>query len=243
MLKVVAWNIVRRVEAWRCLADSDADIALLQEAAEPPADIASRFDVDPAPWRTAGAGLNRRWRAAVVKLSDRVTVEWLDAKAMDDAGPCELVVSRTGTLAAGVVTPTGGQPLIVASMYAPWEKPHSRTASRWIYADASVHRVISDLSVLIGQERHRIVAAGDLNSLFGYGEYGSAYWASRHGTVFSRMSALGFSFVGPQAPAGRRAGPWPAELPRSSNNVPTYYTNRQTPCSGHPTTRFRVCFY
>jgi hypothetical protein len=84
--------------------------------------------------------------------------------------------------------------------------------------------------MLIGEE-HRIVVAGDLNCLYGYGEHGSQYWASRYATVFGRMSALGFSFVGPQAPAGRRADPWPGELPQSSNNVPTYYTSKQGPCS------------
>ncbi len=43
------------------------------------------------------------------------------------------------------------------------------------------------------------------------------------------MSALGLEFVGPQAPAGRLAAPWPDELPGTSKNVPTYHTNRQTP--------------
>lgn len=92
MLKIIAWNIARRVEAWWCLADCDADIALLQEAAEPPADLAGRFHVDPASWHIAGAGLNRRWRAAVVKLSDRVAVEWIPAKVISDACPGKLAV-------------------------------------------------------------------------------------------------------------------------------------------------------
>ena len=45
------------------------------------------------------------------------------------------------------------------------------------------------------------------------------------------MRALGLSFVGPQAPAGRRADPWPDELPRTSHNVPTYHTNHQMPAT------------
>jgi hypothetical protein len=44
--------------------------------------------------------------------------------------------------------------------------------------------------------------------------------------VFNRMAALGLSFVGPQAPNGRQAAPWPEELPQASKNVPTYYTSR-----------------
>lgn len=232
MVKMIAWNIARRDEAWRCLLDTDSDIALLQEAAEPPADVARRLNVDSAPWRTFGAGLNRAWRAAVVKLSNRFGVQWLEPKSVEDAHPGELAVSRPGTLAAAIVTPPTGEAFVVASIYAPWEKPHSITGSSWIYADGSVHRLISDLAVLIGQQAgHRILVAGDLNILYGYGENGSAYWASRYATVFSRMSALGLSFVGPRAPAGRRADPWPDELPRTSNNVPTYYTSRQTPAT------------
>ena len=79
-MKIISWNIARRDEAWRSLLDTDVDIALLQEASEPPPDVAGRIDCDPAPWYTAGAGLNRPWRTAVVKLSDRVEVEWLEPK-------------------------------------------------------------------------------------------------------------------------------------------------------------------
>lgn len=230
MLKITAWNIARREEAWRRLLDSDSDIALLQEATEPPSDVARRLDVDAAPWRTVGA--KRLWRTAVVKLSDRVGVAWLRPRALEEAQPDELAVSRPGTLAAAIVTPSAGEPFTAVSLYAPWETPHSMTGSGWIYADASVHRLISDLSALIGQQGgHNILAAGDLNVLYGYGDNGSEYWATRYATVFSRMSALGLLFVGPQAPAGRRADPWPDELPRTSNNVPTYHTSHQTPAT------------
>jgi len=232
MLKIISWNIARRQEAWRRLLDSDGDIALLQEASEPPRDVACRIDIDPALWWTAGAGLDRPWRAAVVRLSGRVRVQWLTWKPVHEAHPGELAVSRPGTLAAAIVTPSAGEPVTVASMYAPWEQPYATTGSDWIYADGSAHRVISDLSALIGmQVGHRILAAGDLNILHGYGDKRNVYWASRYATVFGRMAALGLSFVGPQAPAGRRADPWPDELPRSSNNVPTYHTSEQTPAS------------
>ncbi|MBN2559836.1 MAG: endonuclease/exonuclease/phosphatase family protein [Phycisphaerae bacterium] len=227
---MIAWNIARREEAWRCLLDDDYDIALLQEATEPPDDVAQRLYVDHAPWQTAGAGLTRRWRTAVVRLSDRVAVQWLEPKSVEEARSGDLAVSRLGTLAGAVVTPSQGEPFTVLSLYGAWEKPHRATGSSWIYADGSVHRLISDLSVLIGQqEGHRIVAAGDLNILYGYGENGSEYWASRYATVFSRMAALGLSFVGPQAPDGRRADPWPPELPTHSDNVPTFHARHQTP--------------
>ena len=119
---------------------------------------------------------------------------------------------------------------MLISMYGLWERPRELTKSSWIYADASVHRLISDLSIFIGsQSGHQILVDGDLNILHGYGENGSQYWESRYETVFSRMEALGMKLVGPQVPFGRAADPWPAELPLSSKNVPTFYANRQNP--------------
>lgn len=232
MIKIIAWNISRRDEAWHYLLQTDADIALLSEAASPPTDVSSQLECDSALWQTAGAGQNRPWRTVVVKLSNRVKVQWIEIKSVANAKPGELAVSRSGTLAAAIITPRKGDSFVVAAMYAPWEKPHTITGSSWIYADGSAHRIISDLSTLIGQQsRHRILAAGDLNILYGYGEGGNAYWASRYSSVFERMEALGLTFVGPQAPAGRSADPWPDELPANSANIPTFYSSNQTPAT------------
>ena len=242
MVKVISWNIAHREQAWRALCDTDADIALVQEAPEPPADMPPPFEYRPATWRTAGAG-HRPWRAAVVKLSSRIDVEWLEPTPIEKAQAGDFTVSRAGTLDAAIVTPPTGDAFVVVSMYALWEKPYPTTGSSWIYADAAVHRLISDISVFVGhQSGHRILAAGDLNILHGYGDHGNVYWASRYATVFDRMRALGLSFVGPQAPAGRRADPWPDELPPTSHNVPTYRTHRQNASHGHPAARLRVCF-
>jgi hypothetical protein len=232
MVKIVSWNIARRIEPWKILANSDADIALLQEAAEPPDEVTGIIKINPAPWETVGAGSNRPWRTAIVQLSDDVEVKWHDAKSFTEAKSGDFSVSRLGTLAAATVIPQTGEPFVIVSMYGLWEKPHSETGSGWIYADASVHRIISDLSVFIGQQtRHRIIAAGDLNILHGYGEGGNSYWGGRYTTVFDRMKAIGLPFVGPQAPAGRRADPWPEELPQTSNDVPTFHTNLKNPAA------------
>lgn len=166
------------------------------------------------------------------QISDRVRVEWIEAKSIDAAGIGELAVSRLGTLAAARVTPPGREPIVCVSMYSPWTSPHAFTESSDIVSDVSAHRILSDLSAFIGRRRgHRIVAAGDLNVLHSHGEHGDAYWAGRYKTVFTRMKALGLPFVGPQYPHGRQADPWPGELPRDSRNVPTYHTNRQTPAT------------
>jgi hypothetical protein len=110
--------------------------------------------------------------------------------------------------------------------------PHDSTHSKWIYADASVHRLISDISALIGRQvGHQIITAGDLNILYGHGEYGNQYWAARYRTIFDRLEGIGLRFVGPQSPDGRQALPWPDELPLDSRNVPTFHHSRQTPAT------------
>ena len=221
-VKIVSWNIAGMEAPWHCLTAMDADVALLQEAAAPPQDVASQIGVDPAVWYTAG------WpgwqaRTAIAKLSQRADVEWITAKPIGQADSRELGVSRLGTLTAVWVKADGVEPFIAVSLYSFWERPHSSVGGGWIVSDASAHRLISDLSVFIGsQDGHRIVAAGDLNILHGHGEHGNEYWAGRYGSVFERMDALGLSFVGPQAPNGRQTCPWPEELPCESRNVPTY---------------------
>lgn len=222
-VKIVSWNIGGTHRPWHTLVDVDADVALLQEAGEPPSEVKNRIEVDPAPWGTAGLDGARSWRTAIARLSDGVTVEWINAKPLDYAAPGELGVSRFGTLSAAQVNAQGIEPFVVASMYSLWTRPYVSTGSSWIVPDASAHRLLSDLSVFIGrQSGHRVLAAGDLNILHGYGDCGDEYWAGRYASVFDRMEALGMSFVGPQHPNGRQAEPWPDELPRDSKNVPTY---------------------
>lgn len=210
------------------LARSDGDIALVQEAVTPPTDL--DIEVDEASWGTAGAGLARPWRTAIARLSDRVSMRARPCRSIADAEMGQLVSCRAGTMTVADVEVPGEEPVTLVSMYAAWEKPAAESGSTWIVADASAHRLISDISLLIGRQNgHRIIAAGDLNLLYGYGEHGSAYWARRYMTVFERMEALGLRFVGPQSPRGAQADPWPAELPGHSKNVPTFRTRRSDP--------------
>ena len=230
-MKIICWNIAQRSKAWYSLLESDADLALLQEASRPPADLPKEIQIDDFPWRSNGKGIKRNWRTAVVKLSNRVKIEWLEPQTVEEAKGGELAVSRPGSLAVAKVAGLNTDEVFyVASMYAAWERPLEETGSRRIYADASAHRILSDLSVLIGRQRnHRIIAAGDLNILKGYGEHGSGYWAERYNSVFDRAKNLGLEYVGPEAPHGRQADPWPKELPPASKNVPTYYARHQNP--------------
>ena len=83
MITVVSWNIAKRQAPWRQLLDMDADIALLQEAVPPddaaelPLDVGPQESWDSHSWNRhrRPSALYDRW-PMVVRLSDRVDVEW-----------------------------------------------------------------------------------------------------------------------------------------------------------------------
>lgn len=190
------------------ILESDADLALIQEISKPPAPLPPHVLVDGEPWNDQVNNEDGVWRSAVVRLSDRVQVEWLRPDI-------------------ACLTIGGLKPIIVVSFYAIWTKPHESTGSSWILADASAHRLISDISHFIGSVHgHRIIVAGDFNHAFGVAWNGSAYWKGRDQTVIDRMHALGLQLIGPHFPNGRRStNPSPYE-PADSTSVPTFHTNR-----------------
>ena len=232
-LKLISWNMAHKADNWHALIDSSIDVALLQEAVVPPDELKEFIIIDDNnEWVKPGL----TWRAAVAGLTASIKIDFMPLKTQPLGGgdPEALMVSRPGSLsAAGIKIRETGEEIFVVSMYATWMNPIRQTGSSWIFADASAHRLISDLSGLIGQQKgHKIIAAGDLNILYSYGEGGSSYWKGRYDTVFDRMAALGLKFVGPQAPeGGRQASPWPKELPLGSLNVPTFHTNQQSPAT------------
>ena len=243
MIRVVSWNIAGRLDPWRELAKMNADIALAQEGGQPPEDVAEHIDIGPKEsydsrhWNSdwwEGRGWKNLFAnpPMVVKLSDRVDVEWFTQIGPGWTGNSdEFSVSGIGTIAAARVTPKDGsvEPFIAVSMYGRWLGPHASVGSRWIYGDAAVHRIISDLAAFIGHEdpgTHRIVASGDLNIFHGYGDGGDPYWEARYQSVFDRMNAIGLEFIGPQAPNGRQAERRLPGEPSDSRNVATYSHNK-----------------
>ena len=224
MIRVVSWNIAKRQEPWRHLLRMDADVALVQEAAPPPEDVAGTLDIGPQDsWDSHSWNSDwwhgRDWPALydrwpmVVRLSDRVDVQWFKQISPVWVGdPDEIAVSGIGTITAARVTPKDGsvEPFIAVSMYARWLGPHPSAVGDWIYSDASAHRIISDVSAFIGYydrpAEHRILVAGDLNMAF----RSTDQFDRRAQTVLDRFQALGLDYLGPQFPAGRRADPIPA---------------------------------
>ena len=143
-------------------------------------------------------------------------------------------VSGIGTIAAARVIPKDAPPFIVVSMYARWTSPHPSTnRTGWIYSDSSAHRIISDLSAFIASTApgtHRVLAAGDLNMIYGAKDDNRLALPARDRTVTYRMAALGMEFLGPRFPAGRRACHAATRLATGHpETVPTYHTTRQSP--------------
>ena len=243
---VVSWNIDKGHEPWRQLLQMDADIALLQEVGSVPTDVAGEVDTGPVEhwdshvWNSRWfegrfKELYDRW-PMVVKLSDRVEVEWFkQVSPIGESAEDEIAVSGIGTIAAARVIPEDTPPFIAVSMYARWANSHPSTNRKgWIYSDGSAHRIISDLSAFIGSTdpgTHRILAAGDLNMIYGATDDNRLALPARDRTVTDRMAALSMEFLGPRYPAGSRACPTPQGLPCDSENVPTYRTNRQSPAT------------
>ena len=203
----------------------DADVALLQEAGSVPSDVADKVDTGPVEhwdshvWNSRWfegrfSSLFDRW-PMVVRLSDRVKIEWFkQVSTISELQDDEIAVSGIGTIAAARVIPKDAPPFIAVSMYARWIKPHPSAKSRWFvgYQDGSAHRIISDLSTFIGSTNpatHRIIAAGDLNMIYGATDNNSLALPARDRTVTDRMDALGLEFMGPLYPDGVQATPTP----------------------------------
>ena len=211
-----------------------ADVALLQEARNPPGELAKSVEMGTKPWLSDQYD---RW-PRVVRLSDRTHVDWFrQVPPAKSTAADEIAVSGIGTIAAAHVIPSGDvESFIAVSIYARWIKPHPLANSNWGtgYADASAHRAISDLSAFIGHidpVTHRILVAGDLNMFYGSLPGDRLSLADRDRTVFDR--ALGLEFLGPQYPAGRKATPAPSFMAPESRNVVTYHTSRQNPATAN----------
>ena len=112
MIRVVSWNIAKRMKPWRELAEmgrrGEADVAILQEAGGPPGDL-----VHLVPYEDDGfwnRDLYDRW-CRVVQLSDRVRVEPFRAvPPISELGPGDIGVSGIGTVAAANVVPENQPP-------------------------------------------------------------------------------------------------------------------------------------
>lgn len=233
-IRVVSWNIDKRRDPWFELAGmasrGEADLALLQEAREPPSEIADRFRYKNDALKLM---LLDRW-PLVVQLSDNVEVEWFRQIPVQGWGCSdrEIEVSGIGTMAVARVVPHGRaeEAFLAVSMYARWTFAHPITGKRpGKHADISAHRILCDLQSFmdyLDPSHYPMLAAGDLNLCYGAVE---SPWYARERVVWDRFKALGLEFLGPQVPNGRAASSTPPESSENTRDVPTYHTKQQTP--------------
>ena len=238
-IRVVSWNIAKRDDPWSELAEmaarGEADLALLQEAGAPPSEIADRFRYENDALEPT---LLDRW-PLIVRLSDRVEVEWFRQVPAVGwwRGHREIEVSGIGTIAVARVVPCGQveEAFLAVSMYARWTRAHPMTTGKrpGRHADISAHRILSDLQTFmdyLNPSRYRMLAAGDLNLCYGATK---TSWYERERVVWDRFQALGLEFLGPQLPNGRAASSTPPKSPENTRDVPTYRSVRQTPAEAN----------
>ena len=117
MIKLLCWNIAHRRAAWQCLAKNErkADIALLQEANEPPLNVKSCLEVDPEPFQDVKTG-KKLARCAIVKLSDRVDVKYLTPVPLTEAQDGDFKTTHPGCIAAAIVSAPDIDPFYVVSL-------------------------------------------------------------------------------------------------------------------------------
>ena len=173
--RLICWNIEHKRASWRMLREMEADVALLQEARPPPADVdISLHDInDPGEWPEGRAG-----RVAIVRLCDRFTVEFIEKSFTEPQPP-----------RGGASRPAARRGVHRRSICPEYEYPHALVPGKMKNVDSSLHRSISDLSAFIGRPKHhRVIVAGDFTVMRGPSEYRDAYWSAREQTIFDRMT-------------------------------------------------------
>lgn len=140
---------------------------------------------------------HRGYCSAIAAVTDRVALAPRRAVPLSEAKVDwgEFVASRPGQFAAADVATPEGDAMTVVSLYGIWDKiPETGQ----LFADATLHRAISDLAVLSDQRggNSKVLVAGDLNVWHSYGNSGEC-WAQRFHTVFDRLAAHGLHLLGP----------------------------------------------
>ncbi len=189
-VRIVCWNMEHKRASWRFLRErhANADVALLQEACTPPAEVAAGLDTGSGPWIYKG------WNGAraVVRLTDRIAIERVPVADIIAASPPRSAIDTPARLCVALCTLPDGERLGLVSV-----ETGSETAPR-------VPRMISEVREYCGSSLPWIVG-GDLTT-----------WWDSESTVFGEMQRIGLPLAGPHAPTfynpRLRQGPADARL-------------------------------
>ena len=238
-MKLISWNMNVRPANWAVLgelmSEHDAEIGMLQEAVRPGGSLgALRVIGDPSlgsdPWRMPIPTGTKRKFACALAVRKSSSVEPHEPKDLARAAYGAPAISHPGQWVAAAVG-AGAARTWVVTLYGMFDKMND---SGDIYAEASLHRAISDLTPLL-QERatKRVVLAGDLNIWRGYGGRVSKsprakMWEARYKTVFDRLEAYGLTLAGPTRCDGPALAGCPCERGDACGHVRTYRHQRRS---------------
>ena len=235
-MKLISWNMHQRAENWAVLAELmreyDAVSAMVQEAVAPPPKIRDDLRVfpDPSlgdkPWRMpVPTGARRNFASAVAVLGEVPVEPWIPA-AIGMAAYGEPAISHPGQwVAIGLGEPE--RRVWAVSLYGLWE---TMPDSKDIFAQATLHRALSDLALLLqARAISRVVVAGDLNIWRGYGHKD---WEPGYRSVFERLGAYGVTLIGPHRTVDPPLEGCPCGAGADCSHVRTYRHQRRA--SGTP---------
>lgn len=226
VMKLISWNMNQRSGNWTVLADlmqeHDATAAMVQEAVAPPPATRERLCVlgDPPlqgdPWRMPVPTGTRRSFASAIAVRVGVPKEVWAPVPLAHASYGDPAISHPGQWVAVGIGQLEKRVWLV-SLYGLWE---TMPDNRDIFADATLHRAVSDLAVLFkAKATKRIVVAGDLNIWRGYGH---KKWEPRYRTVFDRLAAHGLALAGPHRTVGAPLDRCPCHGGAACSHVRTY---------------------
>ena len=213
MLTVVSWNMNQRVDAWEHLrslvVQHDAAAALVQEAkrpeglpkgwrTHPPVDDDQRWRIAVPRYRRATDGAikeTQRWFASAIVSTGNRSIAQREPVELHEVVDGGFACSHPGQFAVGDIDLDSGRRLTLVSLYGIWDR---MTDSGDLFVEATLHRAISDLTVVF-QERAAayVLVAGDLN-VYSYSD--GTVWGNRGMTVLSRLAAYGLEICGPFRP-------------------------------------------
>jgi endonuclease/exonuclease/phosphatase family metal-dependent hydrolase len=200
-LTVCSWNMRQNPDAWVRLRqigeERGVQVALLQEAVPPPTEGWQTHPVwdEVEAWRvTAHSDVRRAFASAIAVVDPGVGMSPVTPQPLNQVAYTDFPISHPGQFAVADLTLPTGESITAISLYGIWDRD-----DRDLYAEATLHRAISDLtSVLQNRVNTPIVLAGDLNVYrdWHHATRGSE-WASRYDTIFNRLAAYDLPLLGP----------------------------------------------
>ncbi|MGH8990034.1 MAG: hypothetical protein ACRDZ7_00705 [Acidimicrobiia bacterium] len=202
---VGSWNMNQRCQAWaraEHLVATHRVLAFPVQEAKPPSAVPAGWAVHPDPgdagaWRIPVPTNTRRWYRSAMAVTDAgLQYRARQPKPLADAADGEFACSHPGQFAV-VEFLLATCRLTVISFYGIWDRMWD---SGRIYPEATLHRAISDLTVVFQEEgADHVLVAGDLN-VYSYSD--GSEWGDRGMTVLDRFARYGLEIIGPYRPEG-----------------------------------------